>query len=551
MDFLKSIVSDVLTNNPKSKNRFLYQIGQDFFHIEIWIYNFLPGSSPVQIPFAFVQELNIEETLYDWNTKGYLILKNDTEMWERGAPDYSSDASLSSLEGLLTFRSDARTRMSIKIFSYVEENDNLQDSLPEEWTMNFDTIIYHIDDVTDSTNPTLKLKKLYFQDERFVILSERNLEWSTTLANPNLQQTDTDADPVDLNATDAERSLPGSEAISLLLNSVGTFGFSDSNGLNVGYDPRGSIDKPNIPFSNIVQSFWDKSSEEENSKIFYCSPANSNALQDLNYLLSFTASSDGFPVILDFGRHVSDRGWKLLSLSHFFKNSQNYQIEKMSIVDGSDPSESPPHLERSFYNPTDISSVKNFTSGTASFIKNYFFSNMSPMDDYQIKNSPLFYYDFANGEYKILYEKNSIGSVLKKAKELIKMGLYSGSKLDNPQVLINLNQTKVKGIATKNVLVTQRGVQEDLPTLRALMDLVFLNQALNFQVNGLTFREPGKFLYIDRLTYSSSKFDDKFLGQWLIIKVNHIFREKSYVNDIVCTKIDSLSNLGGETTVAY
>lgn len=538
---LFNILSPSLTNNKTAKSRFVYQIGQDFFHIEIWLYNFLSGFAPVQLPFNFIEELNIEETLYDWNTKGSLVLRNDQEMWERGSNDYNTngiESNLGSVKGPMLLRSDNRNRLSVKIFSYTEENESLEKTLPQEWQMNFDFIIYDIEDVTDPSNPMAKLKKLYFQDERYSILNERNIEWSTSMRSP-------------LNALDVDRCMSGNEAIPSLLETVARAYSTDGSYLKVGFDDTGFVDKPNIPFQYIDKFNWDVGSAEINSKIFYSSTAFSTALQDLNYLLSYSKSSDGFPVLLRYGRNTSTKGWKLLSLSHFFKNSENNQIEKMLIADGADPSDSTPSIERSFYNPNEVSHVKNFTSGTASIIKNYYFAPMSPLDDLDIKNTPLFNYNFSTGEYKVYFKENTILNTLNQAKKLAKAGLYSAQKNSDPQILFNLNSTKTKGLATNNLLITQNSFPTDLSSLNALKKLVFLNQTVNFQVNGLTFRTPGKFIYIDRLSYSYNSFDDRFLGQWMIIKVRHTFTPKNYTNDIVCTKMDSMSKLWNEKDTTY
>jgi len=67
-----------------------------------------------------------------------------------------------------------------------------------------------------------------------------------------------------------------------------------------------------------------------------------------------------------------------------------------------------------------------------------------------------------------------------------------------------------------------------------------LNQAVQFVANGLTIRQPGKYIFIDRITSTGEKnpFDDRFLGQWLINKVTHYFTKREYSTDIIATKID-------------
>ena len=106
------------TSSQNSDSRFVIQIGQDHFWMEIWMYNFLSNYPPLQIPFFFVNQLVIEETLADWNVKGYLILENDYEILERGSPKYVGDSSFindsPSYNAPYLFRTDGRNKINIK-----------------------------------------------------------------------------------------------------------------------------------------------------------------------------------------------------------------------------------------------------------------------------------------------------------------------------------------------------------------------------------------------------------------------------------------------------
>jgi hypothetical protein len=77
-----------------------------------------------------------------------------------------------------------------------------------------------------------------------------------------------------------------------------------------------------------------------------------------------------------------------------------------------------------------------------------------------------------------------------------------------------------------------------------IKDALFLNEALSFTINGLTIRSPGRFLFIDSLNSNDSDFfHDRFLGQWMIIKVVHTFKQNSYFSNVVATKVDSFAQL--------
>jgi hypothetical protein len=87
-------------------------------------------------------------------------------------------------------------------------------------------------------------------------------------------------------------------------------------------------------------------------------------------------------------------------------------------------------------------------------------------------------------------------------------------------------------------------VNENISSIYMRRDFIFLNQTLSFQQKGLTFRTPGKFLFVDSIiSGDSNPFDDRFLGQWLITSVTHLFTKNDYVTEVVANKIDSHSKL--------
>ena len=75
---------------------------------------------------------------------------------------------------------------------------------------------------------------------------------------------------------------------------------------------------------------------------------------------------------------------------------------------------------------------------------------------------------------------------------------------------------------------------------------LFLNQALEFTSKGLTIRTPGKFIILDRKSRLSEKnndFEDKFVGQWLLSQVTHVFSKDTYLTNTISVKINTYREL--------
>jgi len=534
-----------MTNSVINKERFINQIGADYFWVEVWMYNMLPNYQPWPVPCMFIDQLSIEETLYDWSTEGYIVIENWGEAIERGASAFSSAAGSDGKKSLdikapYVMRSDGRNLISIKIYPYTQEEptSNQVEKL-DPWSMSFDFVIYDIQDITD--DPAKKMRAYYFKDVKKQVLEERRVEWSTGMDSSQ-------------GGTDFEKAMTGPAALKSLLEAAGKMG-SESAQLCVTYDEQGSIDKPNIPLSKIDTNNWDTGAPKNESAIYYTSPGNTNVIDDMQYIVNNSKSADNCPLILDYGRTIKTKAWQFVSLSSFIKDSEKNQIEKLLLEEGGN-SNSPPHIERSYFTTGSDNPLKNFTSPLASIIKNYQHSPMIALDEHRMVNAPVFNYDHSTGTYNIHFKDNTLKEVLEKTKKVAAMGLYNFK--DSPdksqdKILMNINKTKASGAATRNVFLPQRFYLKDHTGLNMLKDLIFLGESIAFQVPGLTFRAPGKIIYIDRPSAGGDQnpFDDRFLGQWIITKITHFFTKGGYINDIVASKIDAFSAIYGKTDNAY
>lgn len=527
------------------KSGFLHQIRDQLFYIEIWMFNQLKGEKPFAVPFSLVHGLAIEETLFDFNVKGWIVFNTDAEILERGTTIDDKR------EVPFIFRTDGRNKISIKIYplpnntAAYDINAN-PDSLPKDkWEMSFDCVIYDVEDLPTNSAQT-KLRKFYFWDERYQYFLERNIEWSTGVQGISFNNNGQPIEKPYL-LTDQQRSIPASVAIKSLIETASILDPKNTstigNSIKIGYTETGSIDKPDIPL-NLTSINWDNGPPEEpfgirQDLVFYTSPANSSVLNDLDYLLQNAISQKGNPVFLRYGRSSVDKEWTLFGLEELFKNSENNQVERLIIEDGITPSK--PYIPRAYSNFS--SDIQNFMSGFASRIKEYKFSPMVSIDDNKLVNMPLHHYDFSKGTFNIYAQENTVTEVANKLTEAGKTGLF-GLNQTGSHVLMNINKTKKEGIMLQNLTSTRPFVPPTLPKLIMMKDALFLNEALSFTANGLTIRSPGRFLFVDSINSNvNNPFDDRFLGQWMITKVVHVFTKTNYITEVVANKIDTFSKI--------
>jgi hypothetical protein len=529
--------------NAVKDTRFVNQINGQFFNIEIWMYNGLKKFKPVAIPFFFVNELLIEDSINEWNVKGYITIVNDYELLERKF----KDDEMGSAEAPFLLRTDGRNKLSIKISPVTNDKE----SLPREiWEMSYDFVIYDIEDL-ETESASKKLRRFYFWDERFQILLERNLEWSTAVYGPNNGN---------LDSHDIERAMPASEAIKSIIKTAASNSSNptsksevDKKGseeVKIGFSKESSVkldlNTTTLPGLDSMKSNdtegdlavfddkrWDSGVEGDDGKVLYTSPSNACALDDLNYVYSYMKAKDGSPLFLKLDRYGDNqKAFTLVSLQDYIKDADKNQIERIVLRDNVDNSEKAPKINRA--------PEGSFQSAIASIIDDYRLVTMTPKDDMNlIANTPLSNYNFKTGAFNIYKKDNFAKDLVKKMTDICKLGLHS-FKVSDAQVGINLNKTKTSGLRTKNAFTARHFFPKDIVGVSMIKNFMLLTQCLNFKAPGLTARQPGKFIFVD--TDSSdgivSPFEDKFLGQWFLTKVTHHFTKESYSTDVVAVKPD-------------
>lgn len=530
--------------NNNNKKGSIQQIGQQHYYIEVAMYSSIEGEDVFYVPFFMVDSLEINESIINWYSTGQITLNTQFESISRGSStNKASDATEEQkqiIKAPYIDRTDGRNRINVKIYPVNDPDSStvIAEKPRKQWEINIDFVVHKIIDI-DSNNTQNKKRQYQLIDERYQRLIEKNLSWSTAIIASDKKYTS--KKPWEL--TDTEASLKPNDVLKEFLTIAGK-DLKSSESLKIGFTDSGSIDKPTIPFDKINLDEWEDCKED--NIMNYRSPANSNAIDDLNYILARCTDKEGLPVILDYDRSI-EKGWSLKSLSSYFEKSIDISIEKLELDIGTDPTQPP--INRGPNNES--TNTQNFYSAVASRISKYRFSPMVSLDDNRIKNSPLHYFNHQTGAFVVKREKNTVKNLINVLESYAKKGLYSykNNSNANPQILLNFNKTKQIGEMLKNEFSSSgQFIPETAPLNQMILDSIFLNQIISFQTVGLTLRTPGVFINIYRADAAEKNpFDDRFLGQWFVIKTNHMFTQKDYKTEIVAVKIDSFSKIFPQT----
>lgn len=481
-----------------------------------------------------VVNMEIEDTLSDWVVKGHLTFFYNPETAPSELNSYLGQVNngnwinLPEPKPFYFFRNDGFDRLRVRIVPDLKDSisGGLRITDPVHWTMSHVFCVYDVEDIgllpgaQNSASATIKALKIYFWDEWYQVMINNIMEYSTAKSNINQKK---------------ETGIAMREIIEKSLTYPSGFPLDSIDGAPTGQ--------------------W----ENGTSKIFYTAPAQTNAYESLMYIYKHhisekKSSNDAYDfslLIKERGPSESDTGQLVLRpISEFFNKAGasspgEFQIEHFYLQSYTtkDKVLKAPRAPKG-----DSSNDKvDFTSFKHSMITSYRFVDISPlMNTKEFTTRPVYSFDFKNRKFHIEFEKNSVETARKFiADEYIK-NVYKNNRGDLEKLfLITLEKNKQKG-STRNLKPSFSlfGDEDDIEIRQSdglqklLYTGLFQNACVHFRTLGLTNREPGRFIAIDKTEgVDSGNFEDKFYGQWFVINVKHVFESELYYNDITAVKV--------------
>lgn len=492
----------------------------------------LNGEGPfLNLTTESVLGLNINDNITKFTHSAELVLLNDNDILERS---YNNPG-----ESYTTRQIDQSNNNSIDFFFRGDGRDLVlviitprdSDVLTEQNTPNINNpftlkFLFSIIDIQDEiANNGKKLKVLKLQDLDERILHEKNLGFTTTnfVDNKNVANLD-----------NSDRGIQTGDVIKYLLAQTLT--------------QSGKIkDTHEIKFAD--NDAWDNGA----STLYYSSPAPYNAYQDLIYVIQRHVSKEHFdPCIL---RKERNNTWSLMGLSNYFKNSYDKVSDGAGIL----------HIEKFLIqsvgatvnvvlkkNRTPTNIINNTGFLNSSYITNYklYHSEAADLQDHVITHA-VHSYQLNDKQFNIDLTRNNIDIAKSTFENLYVNPLKGDDGKPSPNFYLNLIRKNNKNI--KNVFtIVDYSIDQRLNWGRnlILLNALYKNLTLEFTVDGISTRQAGRFISIDREdALPSSKFDDRLLGIWLIVNVEHIFTSTTYQNKIIAVKTYNFSPVGGNSNI--
>ena len=477
------------------------QYGDDLYEFRVILYN--PDGKAFILRTEGIEALHIEDSMGRYYASGYIVVKNDHDLLEmpgQGGKNY-------------LFRGDSRDALRVSITPKINVKNSSQanEKTKTMYALNYDFIIYNIEEI-ETDNPSQKFKKLYFWDLYHQILTEKNINFSTAKLGKD--------------AFSNSKEL-GSVSTGVAIQEVlkQTFPISDGFKLAFGKFDAGGTD------------------------IFFSSPTGYKAEDCLEYLLSkhvSTAANNFDSCLLSIDRYP--KTWSLISIKEYFDNAYKAAsnaggplfLEKMLLggVKGSNP-----NVLNTIISRSPAISVYFTNAGT---INNFsFVPPPGNLTQTRINTHNVHSYSYSSKDFVVDTESNSFASIKRVYDSNYVKGMLGQRGTPRSNLIGNTYRNSTQNI-TNVYSTSQENKQQRLGVGRneALYNAIMLNNSISFKVPGATYRQTGKFISIDRTdSTSDSTFDDKLLGIYMIVKVNHIFSGNSYYNEIVAVKTYNYKDL--------
>lgn len=513
-----SQIPDILKLNSDNP-QLLEQFDDRRFRFGLYLIN--QDSRAVKIRKGAIQELVIVDDLLDWFHHGHIIFDNPDDVLERVNSQLTTDNPSSQKVPILPyrFRGDARDMIYMVMEPHVASDDETNfevDSIVH--TMEFLFTVYAIEDIDTGEGKKGKRQKLHFHDYRMQMLREKNIYYSTA---KHIEHTG-DNVKTQTNITqknNKDRSKTTGEIVQDILSAS----LQDS-------DVKG-----------LFSRHWDFGDK----KLFYTSPSENKALDDLNYVLDRHVSTSNYtnqPSILKLQRTTNR--WELLPVTEYFKRSVTnkgpgpYQSEffTLSFDSEADPTEIPPPA-KTFGSTGNVHTNYHFSD--ISIIDDYVFSEINGVDCQELLNSVIVHrYDEGTKQFDIDVTSGNIENVKTNFQQLFINNTLGGndghgytSWLSDTTRAENLNITVTSSTYTDKTGSMYAGRN------KTLLAAFLLGNTIQFKSRGLTARRSGVWIAIDRPNnYVDSEYEGKVLGQYFVTRVTHTITPQGYENNILGVK---------------
>lgn len=485
---------------------------------------FNPDGDVIDLTKNVILEMDLKDDIFEPWMSGTVILDNTEDALERFVTTSSEiefNQDKKRYKGY-KIRGDGRDLLRINI---VPLNGSNQDYNQQDDDLNAVTSISYVFCLSDETPIDYNgksAKKYTIIDYDLQIMKERKSFFSTANLIGDTNKT--------AQLSNKDREIETGKCLKEIIKTT----LNDSNSI---YTETESGD------NNTITPFF----EDGVSKIFYSSPAENSAYDDILYILQRHVSSSTKNDFSFLKKENYTGEYTLESAYDIFEQAYNAQskragskfLENFTITGASREANEPINQEQKkpdgaleFGEKSDV-------------IQFGFFNTSTDIRSEKIKSQIVHSYDFLNKQFNLdINEGNIIRAKAQFSENYV--GNQKG-KDNTPHPNFIINGIQRNNLSYNNVF-SEYG---DNPTVRKsyginrlLKNALITNMGVEIIIKGQLFRSSGNFFSLDRAgDYVENTFDNKLLGTYFIIDVQHIFiKDTEYYNKIIGLKTYHFAN---------
>lgn len=498
------------------EERFTYIIDSEKYIFKATLFN--PDGDLVTLTKSNILELNLFDNIFEPWLNGTIILDNTEDALERfvSTPLDTEFTDKESQKGY-TVRGDGRDLLKIEILPIdgnKQDYNNSDDAYNKIFAIKY---IFSLEDEESLTYNEKNAKKYTIVDYDLEILKEQKGFFSSADVIEEYSGVLTQL-------SNKQREVPTGKCLKEIIRRS----LSDKLAIAGRIDPETGEE---------ITPFF----EDGLSKIFYSSPADSTSYADLMYILKRHVSNNTKNDFSFLKKENFTGEYVLQGAFDIFKAAYDPQtgktgarfLENFTVTGTSRDSDSV--IEKEQKKPANA-----LEFGEKSEILEYKFLNTaSRIRREKIKTHITHSYDFNKKEFNVNMEDGNIENVKDIFADNYVSVMKGRDKSPYPSFIINGVQRN--NLAYENVF-SEYGDNPDIRKSYGLNSLLknalVTNMGVEITVKGQLQRKSGRFFSIDRAgDYIDNPYDNKLLGIYFIIDVQHLFVDDTkYLNKLIAVK---------------
>ena len=313
---------------------------------------------------------------------------------------------------------------------------------------------------------------------------------------------------------------------NLDFNSINTIQFSENNSLsgvplfNLDDDERanntGILMRELLKFT-LVQGDDD---------IFYTDRSSQSSDGNINYIDFENGSS-----VINYASNAYKRAIDDLNYIYNIHNS-NLDSKDFSI------------LKKDYFTGKYTKNTPQFNEKSQALNVRFFNTSFDILNE-KVNTKIVHEYDFKNKTFNIMQKESNIINAKEKFDNYYVKNMKGERKPFPSQITTNLKKLNFNYENIYNLYGGNSNITLSKGLNKLLKSSIITNLGIEVQLKGQMFRRAGKFITIDRDSLDpKNKFDDRFLGTYFIINVDHTFiKDDLYINRIYAVKTYYFDNL--------